>query len=96
MHTEDHTLFLFWAKTTHDHDHNPHAYHPLLCHMIDVAAVAHLMWEEVLPKAAKKRLAHALGLSIDIGRKNIENEETGTKNGWLKLTCSPGSTRSVV
>lgn len=56
-------LIRFWAKTTHDKDRYPNAYHPLICHMIDVAAVTLVMWEEVLPKAAKKRIARALGLS---------------------------------
>jgi CRISPR-associated endonuclease/helicase Cas3 len=62
MNTDDHNLFLFWAKTTHDKEQWPYAYHPLLCHMIDVAVVTLMMWEEVLPKAAKKRIARALGL----------------------------------
>ena len=69
MNTDDHNLFLFWAKTTHDKEYWPRAYHPLLCHMIDVAAVARLMWEEVLSKAAKKRLARALGLPTDNRKK---------------------------
>jgi len=58
-------LFRFWAKTTHDKDKYPNAYHPLICHMIDVAVVALLIWEEVLPKAAKKRIARSLGLPTD-------------------------------
>jgi CRISPR-associated endonuclease/helicase Cas3 len=65
MDTDDNNLLIFWAKTTHDKDQFPNAYHPLLCHMIDVAAVTLLMWEEVLPKAAKKRIARALGLPTD-------------------------------
>ena len=75
MNTDNKNLFIFWAKTTHDKEHWPHAYHPLLCHMIDVAAVVLLMWEEVLPKAAKKRIASALGLPTVAGRKDIENKE---------------------
>jgi CRISPR-associated endonuclease/helicase Cas3 len=58
-------LIRFWAKTTHDKERYPNAYHPLICHMIDVAAVTLVMWEEVLPKAAKKRIARALGLPTD-------------------------------
>jgi CRISPR-associated endonuclease/helicase Cas3 len=58
-------LIRFWAKTTHDKDRYPNAYHPLICHMIDVAVVTLVMWEEVLPKAAKKRIARALGLPTD-------------------------------
>jgi CRISPR-associated endonuclease/helicase Cas3 len=59
------TLIRFWAKTTHDQERFPNAYHPLICHMIDVAVVTLIMWEEVLPKAAKKRIASSLGLSTD-------------------------------
>src|SRR6266545_631052 len=59
------TLIRFWAKTTHDKDRYPNAYHPLICHMIDVAVVALVMWEEVLPKAAKRRIARSLGLPTD-------------------------------
>ncbi|HWQ36034.1 MAG TPA: CRISPR-associated helicase Cas3', partial [Blastocatellia bacterium] len=59
------TLIRFWAKTTHDKEQYPNAYHPLICHMIDVAAVTLVMWEMVLPKAAKKRVARALGLPTD-------------------------------
>lgn len=71
MDTDDNNLFIFWAKTTHDKEHWPHAYHPLLCHMIDVAAVVLLMWEEVLPKAAKKRIARALGLPTNKAGLNL-------------------------
>jgi CRISPR-associated endonuclease/helicase Cas3 len=59
------TLIRFWAKTTHDKDRYPNAYHPLICHMIDVAVVVLVMWEEILPKAAKKRIARSLGLPTD-------------------------------
>src|SRR5262245_47430159 len=58
-------LVRFWAKTTHNKDRYPNAYHPLICHMIDVAVVTQMMWEEVLPKAAKKRIARSLGLPVD-------------------------------
>ena len=30
MKTDASNLFLFWAKTTHDKDQFPNAYHPLL------------------------------------------------------------------
>lgn len=55
-------LIRFWAKTTHDKERYPNAYHPLICHLIDVAVVAQVMWDNVLSKAAKKRIARALGL----------------------------------
>lgn len=40
-------------------------FHPLLCHMLDVAAVAQELWEAVLSPAARHRVAHALGLEVD-------------------------------
>lgn len=61
----DDNLFIFWAKTSHASERLPRAYHPLLCHMIDVAVVTLLMGEKVLSKAAKKRIARSLGLSTD-------------------------------
>jgi CRISPR-associated endonuclease/helicase Cas3 len=79
MNIDGHNLFLFWAKTTHDKEHWPHAYHPLLCHMIDVAAVTLIMWEEVLPKAAKKRIARALGLPTD----KVGLELVGKMVAWI-------------
>lgn len=51
-------LLKFWAKTSHD---KPNAFHPLVCHLIDVAAVAETMWREVLPTATKERVARAFG-----------------------------------
>jgi CRISPR-associated endonuclease/helicase Cas3 len=79
MTIEASNLFLFWAKTTHDKDLFPNAYHPLLCHMIDVAAVVLLIWEEVLPKAVKKRIARTLGLPTD----NVGLELTGKMVAWI-------------
>lgn len=64
-------LFIFWAKTSHDKEKFPNAYHPLLCHMIDVAAVARMMWDEVLPQAARNRIAETLGIPIKIAGKVI-------------------------
>jgi CRISPR-associated endonuclease/helicase Cas3 len=79
MNTDDHNLFLFWAKTTHDKEHWPHAYHPLLCHMIDVAVVTLIMWEKVLPEAAKKHIARALGLPTD----KVGLELAGKMVAWI-------------
>lgn len=58
-------LLRFWAKTSHDDKRYPNAYHPLLCHMIDVAVVTHVMWDEVLSQAAKGRVTKALGLPMN-------------------------------
>ena len=52
----------FWAKTTDDKDRYPNAYHPLICHMIDVAVVTKTIWEEVLPTATKNRIRTAFGV----------------------------------
>jgi CRISPR-associated endonuclease/helicase Cas3 len=58
--------YIFWAKTSPDRENAPNAYHPLMCHMIDVAVVTLLMWQEVLPQAATNRIARALGLPLDL------------------------------
>jgi hypothetical protein len=36
METDDTNLFIFWTETTYDKGQLSDAYHPLLCHMIDV------------------------------------------------------------
>ena len=51
-------LLLFWAKTSPDKTTTT-AYHPLLCHLIDVAAVTQAIWDKVLPTATKRRIAAA-------------------------------------
>jgi CRISPR-associated endonuclease/helicase Cas3 len=48
------TLLHLWAKTDRD---RPEAYHPLLFHMLDVAAVAQVLWDSVLPAPFQTRLA---------------------------------------
>lgn len=58
-------LSLFWAKTSHDSEAFPNAFHPLICHLIDVACVAHAMWNDVLPVVTKRRLAKPFGLACD-------------------------------
>ncbi|HZQ38178.1 MAG TPA: CRISPR-associated helicase Cas3', partial [Dehalococcoidia bacterium] len=40
----------------------PPAYHPLLCHLLDVAAVAEQIWDETFSEYARQRLAAGLGL----------------------------------
>lgn len=63
--SEINTILRFWAKTSHDPEKHPNAYHPLICHMIDVASVAWAMWEGVLPEVTKKRLARPFGLNCE-------------------------------
>ncbi len=60
-------LFIFWAKTPKGKDKTrfPLSYHPLLCHLIDVAVVTLTIWDKVLSQATKKRITRALGLPTD-------------------------------
>lgn len=69
-------IIKFWAKTSHDGDNHPNAFHPLICHMIDVASVAHAMWSGVLPEVTQKRLARPFGLEKDL-------EKAGTVIAFL-------------
>jgi CRISPR-associated endonuclease/helicase Cas3 len=57
-------LMVFWAKTSQDPRLENH-WHPLLCHLLDVGAVASCIWETALSDWARKRLARNLGLSED-------------------------------
>ncbi|MDQ3635240.1 MAG: CRISPR-associated helicase Cas3' [Acidobacteriota bacterium] len=59
-------IIKFWAKTTHEKNEYPNAYHPLICHLIDVAAVIQEIWKRVLSDAEKSRIAKALGLENDL------------------------------
>src|SRR5215210_1637426 len=54
-------LMVLWGKLPREADAPP-SYHPLLCHMIDVALVARVMWREGLPPAARRRVAEALAV----------------------------------
>jgi CRISPR-associated endonuclease/helicase Cas3 len=61
----DDYLLRFWAKTTHDIDKLHNAYHPLICHLIDVGCVTQLMWNEVLPNATTRRINNAFGFEAE-------------------------------
>lgn len=50
-----------WAKTSLNTEDS--RYHPLLCHMLDVAAVASFAWDQYLPQRIRKRLETALGIA---------------------------------
>ncbi len=63
--SKNHQLLRFWAKTSHDPEKLPNAFHPLICHLIDVACVAEAMWNDVLPTVTKRRLAKPFGLDCD-------------------------------
>ncbi len=56
-------LTIFWAKLAERGE--AAGYHPLICHMLDVAAVTEAMWDEVLSGAARRDLAIALGFADD-------------------------------
>lgn len=57
----NHNLYSFWAKTSPEGI----TYHPLLFHMLDVAAVAKQVWDYVFTDALKRRLSSALGGEAD-------------------------------
>lgn len=44
------------------------AYHPLYCHMADVAAVAQQLWDRVLPSSVRDLLSNGLGLPEETAR----------------------------
>ena len=58
----------FWAKTTDDKNNllRQNAFHPLICHLIDVAASARAIWKNVLTSTQKKRLAKPFGLENEL------------------------------
>lgn len=68
----DEALLIFWAKTPQSKEdqqkYSKNAYHPLLCHLLDVAAVAQQMWAEVLSVAARRHIARSF---------NLPDNETG-------------------
>src|SRR5438132_2016283 len=74
----DNSLIRFWAKTTHDKNDKglQNAYHPLICHLIDVANTAKAIWDQVLPKITKERLARSFCLEND-------HERAGTLIAFL-------------
>jgi CRISPR-associated endonuclease/helicase Cas3 len=54
--------FVFWAKLPQK-EKEPESFHPLICHMIDVAVVARAMWRAVMSEAARLEFAAVLGVS---------------------------------
>ena len=50
----------FWAKL--GNETWPDKYHPVVCHLIDVAAVARSLWEEVFRLPLRRWLAGRFGL----------------------------------
>lgn len=70
METEEETLsdpMLFWAKSVRG-TQDLATFHPLICHMIDVAMVARAMWDTVLSPLTRSRIAGALEIDEDVAR----------------------------
>ena len=57
-------LVRLWAKWSKPHITVP-TYHPVLCHLIDVAMVMEVMWERCFPTAWKAHVAQQMELSED-------------------------------
>jgi len=55
---------VLWAKT--DRDRSTGVTHPLICHLIDVASVAHVLWRAVLADGIRSHLADAIGLDVEL------------------------------
>jgi len=66
----DAALWLLWAKTDREHKESGR-YHPLLCHMIDVAAVTQALWDLSFTDGLRKQFASALGLTFDETRRTL-------------------------
>jgi len=56
-----------WAKTSKDRTLT----HPLVCHLMDVAQVAHTLWQQVLTDSSRAHFAAALGLNTDDAGRTI-------------------------
>jgi CRISPR-associated endonuclease/helicase Cas3 len=46
-----------------------YGFHPLICHMLDTAAVARAIWDEVLPPAQRRAIADALHVTDESARR---------------------------
>jgi CRISPR-associated endonuclease/helicase Cas3 len=58
------TLLRFWAKSPRDNPDST-AYHPLACHLIDVAAVTGAIWTDILTPWARSSMARGLALPLE-------------------------------
>ncbi|MGI9054190.1 MAG: CRISPR-associated helicase Cas3', partial [Pyrinomonadaceae bacterium] len=61
-------ILRFWAKSTDNKsdENRENAFHPLICHLIDVGTSAQMLWNTVLPEKTKRRLAKPFGLENDL------------------------------
>ncbi|MBX3069084.1 MAG: CRISPR-associated helicase Cas3' [Thermomicrobiales bacterium] len=55
-----------WAKKSREKDDK--TFHPLICHLIDVAQVAAVMWDEVITERGQEWFASQLGVSVHAAR----------------------------
>lgn len=55
-----------WAKLSRVKD-GALAYHPLICHMADVAAVTRALWERAIAGGARRSIAESCGLAEEDG-----------------------------
>lgn len=53
--------YWLWAKLPKN-EADARTFHPLICHMLDVAVVARAMWRGLLPEAARRRVIESLQL----------------------------------
>lgn len=52
-----------WGKWGREKEVTPERpVHPLICHLLDVAAVAHVLWAEAFPPGARRTIARDLGV----------------------------------
>lgn len=69
-----------WAKTARSDEeikrYGEDGMHPLICHLLDVAAVTEVLWDTVLPPAEKREIARGLGPAGDGAR-------TDTARWWV-------------
>lgn len=71
---EEHWLILPWAKLRFNEDGSASS-HPLICHMIDVAAVTLELWQRVFSTDLQSEFSAALGFG----------ERTETASKWIAL-----------
>ncbi len=57
---------LLWAKAD-----KSGKTHPLICHLLDVAAVMQILWDEGLPESIRTQISSALGLTFSEAGKTI-------------------------
>lgn len=59
-------LLSLWAKTKKalQNFEGPH-FHPLLFHLMDVAAVAECLWKDVLERQIRKEISTSIGLKAE-------------------------------